>query len=76
MGRYLHEGKVMVDAATGKGPANIPGVGYRFREGAKLMATDRALKYSNGRGAQWVPITISAHKQEWVKEVKRIAGGG
>lgn len=76
MGRYLHEGKVMVNAATGKGPANIPGVGYRFPLGAKLMPTSRNLKYSNGRGAQWVPITIAAHKQEWVDEVKHIAGGG
>ncbi len=76
MGRYLHEGKVMVNAATGKGPANIPGVGPRFKQGAKLMATSRGLKYSNGRGPKWVPVTIAQHKQEWVKEVKHIAGGG
>ncbi len=76
MGRYLHEGKVMVNAATGKGPANIPGVGPRFTQGAKLMPTSRNLKYSNSRGSQWVPITIAQHKREWVKEVKHIAGGG
>lgn len=76
MGQYLHEGKVMVNAATGKGPANIPGVGPRFRKGAKLMPTSRNLKYSNGRGPQWVPVTVNAHKKEWVKEVKHIAGGG
>lgn len=75
MGRYLHEGKVMVNAATGKGPANIPGVGPRYKLGTKLKATSRELKYSNGRGPQWVPITIDEHKAEWVAEVKRIAGG-
>lgn len=45
-GRYLHEGKVMVNAATGKGPAYIPNVGYRFPKGSKLVATDRPLTYT------------------------------
>lgn len=45
-GRYLHEGKVMVNAATGKGPAKIPNVGYRFPKGSQLMATDRPLTYT------------------------------
>ena len=76
MGRYLHEGKVMVNAATGKGPANIPGIGYRFPLGAKLMPTSRNLKYSNGRGAHWVDITLDEHRQEYVREVKRRGGGG
>ena len=34
--RYLYEGKVMVDAATGKGPMNIPSVGLRWHKGATL----------------------------------------
>lgn len=44
--RYLHEGKVMVNAATGKGPAYIPNVGYRYRKGTILKATDRPLTYT------------------------------
>ena len=44
--RYLHEGKVMVNAATGKGPALIPDVGYRYPRGAILKATDRPLTYT------------------------------
>lgn len=44
--RYLHEGKVMVNAKTGKGPAYIPGVGYRYPKGATLKATDRPLSYT------------------------------
>ena len=44
--RYLHEGKVMVNAKTGKGPGYIPDVGYRYRKGTKLRATDRPLSYT------------------------------
>ena len=46
--RYLYMGKVMVDSKTGKGPANIPNVGPRFREGATLVATDRDLRFATG----------------------------
>lgn len=76
MGRYLYEGKVMVDAATGKGPANIPGVGPRFRKGSKLMATSRDLTYSNGRQSHWFDAAKAAHGDAWVAKVKKIAGGG
>lgn len=44
--RYLWAGKVMVNAATGKGPANIPNVGPRFPLGATLMPTARELTYT------------------------------
>lgn len=56
-GRYLHEGKVMVNAATGKGPAYIKNVGYRFPKGSKLVATDRPLNYTTTKnplaGPHW-----------------------
>ena len=40
MGReYLFYGKVMVNSKTGKGPALIPGVGYRFPKDSTLMPT-------------------------------------
>ena len=35
----------MVNSATGKGPAFIPGVGYRYRKGTVLKATERDLNY-------------------------------
>lgn len=44
--RYLHEGRVMVNAKTGKGPAYIPHVGYRYPRGATLKATNRPLSYT------------------------------
>ena len=54
--RYLHEGKVMVNAETGKGPAYIPGVGYRYRKGIALMATDRPLDISRAKNADAGPF--------------------
>lgn len=41
----MYYGKVMVNSATGKGPAFIPGVGYRYRKGTVLKATERDLNY-------------------------------
>ena len=42
---YMYYGKVMVNSETGKGPAFIPGVGYRYRKGTVLKATERYLNY-------------------------------
>lgn len=42
---YMYYGKVMVNSKTGKGPAFIPGVGYRYRKGTVLKATERDLNY-------------------------------
>ena len=83
MGRYLYMGKVMVDSETGKGPARIevsPGEYiFRFRKGAKLVATDRDLKFSKAANPkvqkQWFDAAKRDHGKEWVKEVKKIAGG-
>ena len=76
-GRYLYMGKVMVDSQTGKGPFNIPDVGPRFRKGAKLIATDRPLNYSNPKAEpHWFDVAEKKEGKEWVKEVKKIAGGG
>ena len=42
---YMYYGKVMVNSKTGKGPAFIPGIGYRYRKGTVLKATERDLNY-------------------------------
>lgn len=52
---YQYIGKVMVNAKTGKGPALIPGVGYRYRKGAALKATERDLDYDKTKNAQAGP---------------------
>lgn len=43
--RYQYYGNVMVNAKTGKGPMNIPGVGLRYKKGTVLKETDRPLNY-------------------------------
>lgn len=62
--RYQYYGKVMVNAETGKGPMNIPGVGLRYKEGTKLKATDRDLTYDKGKnpaaGPKWDKALMAA----------------
>lgn len=80
-GRYLYEGKVMVDSVTGKGPRKIPiGPGeyiLRYKKGAKLVPTNRPLTYSNPQATPyWFDTAKERHGKQWVEETKRIAGGG
>lgn len=68
MGRFLYEGKVMVDEKTGSPWA---------RAGAKKVVTDRDLKYSNPKATpHWFDTAKKNHGESWVREVKKIAGGG
>ena len=53
---YMYYGKVMVNSKTGKGPAFIPGVGYRYRKGTVLKATDRDLNYDTTKHTQAGPF--------------------
>ena len=84
MGRYLYEGKMMVDSVTGKGPAKITvGPGeyiLRYRKGAKLKATDKPLKYSKHANPHvtdhWFDAAKKRHKEAWIRKTKKLAGGG
>ena len=68
MGRFLYEGRVMVDEQTGSPWA---------RPGAKKVVTDRDLKYSNPKATpHWFDTAKENHGKSWVREVKKIAGGG
>ena len=68
MGRFLYEGKVMVDPLTGSPWA---------RPGAKKVVTDMDLKYSNPKATpHWFDTAKQNHGKSWVKAVKKIAGGG
>lgn len=77
--RYLHEGKVMVNAATGKGPGYIPNVGYRYRKGTKLKATDRPLKYTLTKnekaGPKWGEQLMEAEGDAMLEELKEYVRG-
>ena len=67
-GRFLYEGKVMIDPVTGSPWA---------RKGAKKVVTERPLTYSNPKATpHWFDTAKEAHGKAWVKGVKRIAGGG
>lgn len=72
--RYLHEGKVMVNAATGKGPGVIPGVGPRWRRGTQLKATDRPLKYTTTKnpeaGPRWGERLKAAEHDAMLNDLK------
>lgn len=65
-GRFLYEGKVMIDPLTGSPWA---------RKGAKKVVTDRPLKYSKGSHPQaqahWFDATKRKNMNEWTKLVDR-----
>lgn len=62
MGRFLYEGKVMVDPETGSPWA---------RKGAKKVVTDRPLKYSNPKAVpHWFEVAKDEHLKEWIKVVE------
>ena len=67
-GRFLYEGKVMVDPVTGSPWA---------RKGAKKVVTERPLTYGNPKATpHWFDTAKNAHGKSWVEGVKQIAGGG
>lgn len=78
--RYLYYGKVMVDSKTGKGPAYIPNVGYRFRRGAVLKSTDRPLKYTITKNPQagplWDKRLVAAEGEVMREELQSFADRG
>lgn len=84
MGRFLYEGKKMVDEKTGRGPFNVAPEGetpvWRYRKGAKLKATDQPLNYDTSHNPKvtdhWFDTAKKNHGASWVKAVKNIAGGG
>ena len=70
-GRFLYEGKVMVDEKTGS-----PWAG----KGAKKVVTDRPLNYNKSANPEvtdhWFDTAKKNHCEGWVRAVKRTAGGG
>lgn len=76
-GRYQYMGKVMVEADTGRGAFYIPTVGWRFHKGAKLVATDRDLQYSQPTAtARWFETAKQNHGQAWIDRVKQVVAEG
>ena len=81
MGRYLYEGKKMVDSATGRGAYPIKDgdgniIGFRHRRGAKLEATNIPLRYSRASAQpRWFDVAKKQYSKQWVNGVKKIVGG-
>ena len=73
--RYLYEGMVMVDSETGKGARYLGDeIGFRFRKGATLVASDRPLNFTTSVHAQaqahWCEASKAQNLDKWV----RVAG--
>lgn len=70
-GRFLYEGKVMVDPET-----NSPWA----RPGAKKIVTNKDLDYFKGRHPEvtshWFDTAKKNHGKSWVNKTKKTAGGG
>lgn len=70
-GRFLYEGKVMVDPET-----NSPWA----RAGARKVVIDKDLNYDRSHNpkvtASWFDTAKQNHCESWVRTVKNIAGGG
>lgn len=71
MGRFLYEGKVMIDPETGSPWA---------RPGAKKIVTDKPLNYDTSHRPNvtnhWFDTAKKNYVKSWVKTVKKKAGGG
>lgn len=71
---YLYYGNRMVNSKTGKGPAYIPGVGYRWPRGATLVPTTDPLNYTTTfhplAGPFWDKRMVSAEGDVIAKELK------
>lgn len=75
--RYLYYGKVMVNAATGKGPARwIDKDGnevIRFPYGSHLIPTSRDLVFSTAGHPQAQPFWFEASKRQNLAKWERVA---
>lgn len=70
-GRFLYEGKVMVDPET-----NSPWA----RKGARKVVTDKNLEYDKNANSDvtdhWFDTAKKKHLEAWLKKAKETAGGG
>ncbi len=73
----MYYGVKMVNAKTGKGPANIPNVGYRFPKGSTLKPTNIPLNYTKTfnphAGPFWDKRMMAAESGQISKEVTKYA---
>ena len=72
---YLFIGKKMVNARTGKGPALIPGVGFRYKRGTILKPTNIPLNYTKTKnphaGPRWDRALVAHEGKAMVADVQK-----
>lgn len=74
---YQYMGEIYGDPETGAGGYYTDGYGWWSRKDVAKIPTGRSLEYHEpGTGAKWFETAKQAHQNEWLKTVKRIAGGG
>lgn len=77
MGRFLYEGKGMVDIETGSTYARRGAKKVLVSQYGGKTAAKENLSYGRpGAEAHWFEGAKKRHKAAWVSAVKRIAGGG
>ena len=80
---YLYRGKGMVDAATGKGPMRITdkfgNEFIRFHKGARLVPTNRPLKYTTDfhplAGPAWCERSKAQNLRKWERIAQKVVDG-
>lgn len=80
MGRFLYEGKVMVDEKTGSAFARKGAKKVLVSQFGGLSMQDRDLNFSKAVNtkaqAHWFEPAKKADGAKWIRKVRRIAGGG
>lgn len=80
MGRFLYEGKTMVDEATGSPWARPGARKVLVSQYSGLTAARENLDYSKaahpGVADHWFDAAKKAYGKQWVAKAKRTAGGG
>lgn len=76
MGRFLYEGKGMVDEVTGSPWARKDAKKVLVSQFSGTTNAKENLSYSNPKAVpHWFDAAKDAHCREWVKGVKKYAGG-
>ena len=73
--QYLFVGKKMVNAKTGKGPAYIPNIGFRYKRGTVLKTTNIPLNYNKTKnpsaGPRWDRALVANEGKALVSDLQR-----
>lgn len=76
MGRFLYEGKTMVDEKTGSPWARKGARKVLVSQYAGKTNASPNLTYSHGRQSHWFEEAKKRHAKEWIAKTKKTGGGG